>query len=181
MKKILLIIVAILGGEYALSQDTCKVPILEIADTSLHGVIDTLLSLEQSIGTQLDNNDKIVVYFFEPTGHYCQIQYIRDSLEGEEFTLLDNDSVRVGVAHYKGREVIICGFLPDKITTATGRYKSVSCVWPSDSDQELLSEDYEDETKEPNFSIMAKLYNYNNILIYIIADKMGNTIYSLPQ
>lgn len=178
MKKIFLIIVMLVSGEYALSQNTCKVSILEIADTSLCGVIDSLLSLEQSIGTTLSHNDQISIYFFETTGLYCIIHYDRDTLSGRRFLPVD-EKIRPRIAYYRGKTVVVSGFAPnERIMKATGRYISVPCDWPSD--QELLVEDYVDYSLAPNFSVWVKWYN-NRMQIYIISDKDGNTIYNIPQ
>lgn len=168
----------LVSGELALSQNTCKVSILEIADTSLYGVIDTLLALEQSIGTPLLAEDKISIYFFEASGLYCQIQYDRDTLSGEKILPVD-ENIRPRIATYKGKKVVVWGGAPDeRIMKATGRYISVPCGWPPE--HEILFEDYVDYSLAPNFSVKAKWYN-NKMIIYMISDKDGNTIYNIAQ
>lgn len=165
-------------GEFAMSQNTCKVSILEITDTSLYGVIDTLLSLEQSIGTKLLANYIISISFLESTGLYCQIRYDRDTLYGGKILPGDeNDKMRPRITYYKGREVLVTGFPPnERIMKATGRYMSIPCDWPSEP--ELLVEDYVDYSLAPNFYVMAKWCN-NKMLIYMISDKENNIIYDI--
>ena len=176
MNRWVVIIIMLLMGGISSSQNLnsmCYIQVMNIEDSTLLDIVDTLLLIEQESGNSLPEIDNVSIAFIDTNGLLCIIKVVKNSLYKAVF--LSSMIEHIRISYYRNINIVISGAIPNKrIMTSSGEYKQVSCI--SDSDENTLYEDYIDNTCIPNFSILARWQN-DHMQIYMVVNKKGEIIY----
>ena len=176
MKKVLIILTMILGGNRIYAQTTdslCRIPIMVFEDTTFTNIIDTLILFERDYGTEVTDKYTVSASFMGFDELYsCILRLIPDSSFGN--TVLSAMVENVKIAYYNTTSVLISSPVPlTTILSFSGAYKMVDCVSYHKGD--VLYEDYNGDEKEPNITIVAKLED-GHMQICLISDKEGKVL-----
>lgn len=144
-----------------------------LEDTTFTNIIDTLLMFERDYGTEVSDKDKVSASFMGGTDVlHCILRLIPDSSFGN--TVLSAMVEYMEIAYYNTTSVLIATPVPlTTIMSFSGAYKMVDCV--SYSEDDVLYEDYIEDEKEPNITIVAKLED-GYMQICLISDKDGKIL-----